>query len=331
MGIACQFERPQSRQLHNQFSELGQLGAYEVPSQENEAALIEDNRLPPLSGVKKSLRPIVRAVGLELTAGLFLDCLDSPAETTCPCGMYIDDEGRPVPIAPAGQGLADARADYEGLSIIAEATIGKKAGREPLQRQYNGAVSHNDTILAERNARCGYCLMASRTTLRDEHGRALIVAEQAKLNRNHGPGIARLLPFGMDEMAHVADQLDRLYWSDEEVRRLTAEDLGDILDTLHDRMMAWISSGEPFPDHWAARQFDKLLRARQGQAGEDAVRPTDQAGRSGGRTGFVRWGVARCMAPSDSGSFGRSSHQGTNKRFRSPRNNVALRYSRAVD
>ena len=226
-----------------------------------EEALIADGRLPLLSKVQKSLRPVVRAVGLELTTGLFLACLDSPAETACPCGVYIDDDGRPVPMAPAGQGLADARADYEGFTIIAEATIGKKTGRGPLQRQYNGAFNHIGAVLAERNRRRGYCLMVSRAKLRDEQVPALIVEEQDKLDRNHGPGNVRLLPLGIEEMAHVADQLDRLYWSGEEARTLTAADLGDILDTLHDGMMARISSGEPFPDHWAARQFERLLRA----------------------------------------------------------------------
>ena len=249
-----------------------------------EEALIADGRLPPLSKVQRSLRPVVRAVGLELTTGLFLACLDSPARTACPCGVYIDDEGRPVPMAPAGQGLADARADYEGFSVIAEVTIGKKTRREPLRRQYNSAVSHIATILAERNARRGYCLMVSRAKLSDEQVPVLIVEAQEKLERNHGPGNVRILAFGIEEMAHVADQLGRLYWTDEEARPLTAADLGDILDTLHDGMMAWISSGEPFPEHWAARQFEKLLRAHAWGRPVKTLfdRPAEQAGQAAG-------------------------------------------------
>ena len=225
-----------------------------------EKALAETGRIPTLTEVQGSLRSVVRAVGLELTTGLFLDCLDSPAETTCACGVYIDDEGRPVPAAPAGQGLADARADYEGFTIVAEATIGKNTGRGPLQRQYNSAVDHIAAALEERNGRRGYCLMVSRAKLRDELVRALIVETQEKLERNHGPGNVRILAFGIDEMAHIADQLDRLYGSDKDARSLTAEDLGDILDTLHDGMMEWISSGETFPENWAAKQFEELLK-----------------------------------------------------------------------
>ena len=230
------------------------------------------------------MRSAARPLGLELTTGLFLDCLDSPARTTCPCGVYIDDEGRPVPMAPAGQGLADARADHEGFSIIAEVTIGKKTRREPLRRQYDSAVSHIATILAERIARRGYCLMVSRVKLSDEQVPVLIVETQEKLERGHGPGNVRILAFGIEEMAHIANQLHRLYWSDEEARPLTAADLGDILDTLHDGMMAWISSGEPFPEHWAARQFEKLLRAHaRGRPVKTLFdQPTEQAGQAAG-------------------------------------------------
>ena len=62
----------------------------------------------------------------------------------------------------------------------------------------------------------GYCLKVSRAKLRDELVLALIVEKQEELERNHGPGNVRILAFGINEMAHIADQLDRLYWSDKD-------------------------------------------------------------------------------------------------------------------
>ena len=228
-------------------------------ARQKERALREAGRLPPLSELHRSLQPRIRAIGLELVTGLFLDCLDSPTETTCACAVYMDGD-RPIPVAPAGKGKPDARANYPDFTIVAEATIGKKTGPEPLQRQYTSAIAHIGDILTGRVRPRGYCLMVSRAKLRDEQVPVLIVETQEELDRNHGPGNVRVLAFGIDEMAHIAEQLDRLYPDGKDVRPPTAEDLADILDTLHGETMEWISSGEPFPDQWAAKQFEKLLR-----------------------------------------------------------------------
>ena len=44
------------------------------------------------------------------------------------------------------------------------------------------------------------------------------------------------------------------------VPALTEAGLGEVLDALHDEMMEWISSNEPFPEHWAGRKFVELLK-----------------------------------------------------------------------
>ena len=101
--------------------------------------------------------------------------------------------------------------------------------------------------------------MSSRAQLRLPHVPSLVEEKQKELEEKHGIGNVRFLAFGIDEIAHIAENLDRLYPDREGVPTLTEEDLGEILDTLHEEMMEWISSVEPFPDHWARRKFVELL------------------------------------------------------------------------
>ena len=222
-----------------------------------EKALIETGKAPPLSKLSKRLRPVIRATGLELLSGLFLGCLDSPARVVCPCRVFMMGPN-PVPMGPALGKKPDAWADYENFTVVAEATIGVSTGALPLRRQYDSAVKHVARILEGRESRRGYCFMVSRAKLHLPHVPSLIEEKQKDLEEEHGIGNVRFLAFGIDEISHMAEYLFRLYPDD--APALTEAGLGQILDTLHDEMMEWISSNEPFPDdNWAGRKFVELL------------------------------------------------------------------------
>ncbi len=223
-----------------------------------EKALIEKKRAQPLTKLQRKLKPIVRATGLELITGLFLGCLDSPARVICPCRVFMN-ASKPVPIAPAPGGTPDAWADYESFTIVAEATIGVDTGEGRLFRQYNNAVKHVAGVLAGREARRSYCFMVSRAKLRLTHVPSRIAQAQRELEEEHGIGNVRILAFGIREIAHIAEHLGKLY--PDGVPALTEAGLGEVLDALHDGMMAGIASGEPFPDNWAARKFVELLKS----------------------------------------------------------------------
>ena len=224
-----------------------------------EKALIDKGRVPALSKLQKSIRNTVRAIGLELISGLLLAALDSPTRAVCPCRVYMNGD-RPVPMAPAGKGQPDAWADYRGFTILVEATMRKRTGPEKVESQYNGAVTHMAAALEGRQGWRGYCFMVSRAKLHQEHVPRLIVQAQETLASRHGLDNARVLAFGIEEIAHIAEHLDRIYADGKDVPALTAEDLSELLDALHDAMMERIASGEEFPDHWAARTFVGLLR-----------------------------------------------------------------------
>ena len=140
---------------------------------------------------------------------------------------------------------------------MAEATIGVNTGAQALRRQYKNAVTHVAQILAGRESRRGYCFMVSRAQLRLPHVPSLIEEKQKELEEKHGIGNVRFLAFGIDEISHMAEYLYRLY--PDGVPALTEAGLGELLDTLHEEMMEWISSNEPFPDNWAGRKFVELL------------------------------------------------------------------------
>ena len=221
-----------------------------------EKALIEKGEIPPLSKLQKDLKDIVRATGLELLAGLFLGCLDSPARVVCPCRVFMMGSN-PVPMSPALGKRPDAWADFENFTVVAEATIGVNTGPQALRNQYRNAVTHVAQILEGRESRRGYCFMVSRAQLRLPHVPSLIEEKQKELEEKHGIGNVRILAFGIDEISRMATSLYRLY--PDGVPALTEAGLGELLDTLHEEMMEWISSNEPFPDKWAAWRFVELL------------------------------------------------------------------------
>ena len=142
--------------------------------------------------LQEALKPVVRASGLELITALLLSCLDSPTRVLCPCRVFVNGP-RPVPMAPVPRKNPDARADYEGFTILVEATIGRNTGRQSIQRQYNSAVDHVVEALAGSGIRRGYCFVVSRAQLRLPHGPSLIEDAQKKLEEKHGIGNVKFL------------------------------------------------------------------------------------------------------------------------------------------
>jgi len=125
--------------------------------------------VPPLSKLQEEVRPLVKGLGLELIVGMLLSCLGNPKSAFCPCCVHLDQEtGVPLPYGHAPSENPDARADYDGFSVIAEVTT----QREPvpdrglrddaIERQWNGANTHTKAVLLEEDGpERVYCMMVS--------------------------------------------------------------------------------------------------------------------------------------------------------------------------
>ena len=131
--------------------------------------------VPPLSKLRKEIRPLVKGLGLELIVTMLFSCLGSPKTAFCSCSVYEDREtGAVVPYGHAPAGNPDARADYDGFTVIAEVTSQieespKKGLRdETIESQWNSANTHTREVLLEDDGpKHVYCIMVSRANLRD--------------------------------------------------------------------------------------------------------------------------------------------------------------------
>ena len=232
---------------------------------EDRAALAEKRRRDEAAGrpvdeeIKQDFRIAVRAISLELIAGLFLSVLDSPEEARCPCRVLFQD-GKAIPYAAAPQGNPDARADYGQFTVIAEATTTLSLRKSDIAQQWDRAHRHVDAIEGVPRI---YCLMVSRLGLDDRRKwQAARLAEAGeRLEEREGPAAeVRFLVFDIEDMAEIAHKLHELYCQEGAAKEaLTADGLGLLLDELHAQAMEWLAGEDAFPEHWAGNTFVDML------------------------------------------------------------------------
>ncbi len=215
----------------------------------------------------KAFRIAAKAVGLELIAGLFLSCLDTPARARCPCRAYI--EGRKtVPYYAAPQGNPDAQADYGEFSILTEVTTTRRPRKDDINLQWKSARNHVEEADARPRV---YCFMVSRLGLDDRNGwmaaellkaqgERQALKEQAEQDGACQPPDVKFLVFDIEDMAEIAQKLDELYCEGRSrAAPLTEDVLGALLDRLHSRAMQRIAAGDNPPKGWAGDTFIEML------------------------------------------------------------------------
>ena len=81
----------------------------------------------------------------------------------------------PVPYGHAPAGNPDARADYEGFTVLAEVTSQKEQAPKKglrdstIEDQWSSANTHTkEALLEEDGPERVYCIMVSRASLRDK-------------------------------------------------------------------------------------------------------------------------------------------------------------------
>ena len=267
-------------------------------AQKHRAALAEKRRRDEAAGKKvteddeitQDFRIAVRAIGLELIAGLFLSVLDSPAEARCPCRVLMEGE-KAIPYGAAPQGNPDARADYGEFTVLAEVTTTLNLRKSDIAGQWTSAGSHVDAVTDSSRI---YCLMVSRLGLDDKRGwqAAELAKAQAKQENGKPPpdeaesgkkdgravketaeaasepppaGLrerpdVKFLVFDIEDMAEIAHKLHELYGEEGIAKKaLTSDGLGMLLDEMHALTMEWIAGEDVFPPHWASDTFIKML------------------------------------------------------------------------
>ena len=251
-------------------------------ARKHRAALAEKRRRDEAAGktvteddeITQDFRIAVRAIGLELVAGLFLSVLDSPAGARCPCRVLVQDE-KAIPYGAAPQGNPDARADYGEFTVLAEVTTILNLRKSDIGGQWTSAGRHVDAVTDCPRI---YCLMVSRLGLDDK--RRWQAAELAKAQEDReepepeeaeaasGPPPAgsrerpdvKFLVFDIEDMAEIAHKLDELYGEEGTAKvALTSDGLGMLLDELHAQTMEWLAGEAVFPPHWASDTFIEML------------------------------------------------------------------------
>ena len=249
-----------------------------------ESRLKRGKPVPPLSTLQKEIRPLVKGLGLELIVAMLLSCLGKPKTAFCPCCAHLDRAtGVPLPYGHAPSENPDARADYDGFSVIAEATSqreprpGKGLREDTIVEQWNSAKAHTKAALLEEDGPGRvYCIMVSRSDLRDARMCRKLLEAPARLAKDpedpEDPDIgaraddAKFLVFGIKDMGFVGRKLHDLYCLDRtDVLRLTDRAVAGLLDDLHALTLARIAESRKFPQGWAGLTFAELLEARVGR------------------------------------------------------------------
>ena len=242
----------------------------------------EGREVPEASKLRAEIRPLVKGLGLELIVGMLLSCLAGPKTAFCPCHVHEDREtGALLPYGHARSGKPDARADYDGFSVIAEVTSQKEQAPKrglrdgTIEAQWNGANTHVKTALLEEDAPARvYCLMVSRGDLTDVRMRRKLIEAPAKLadtprdpENPDGPKVgdraddARFLVLSVKDMGFVGRKLHQFYCLGRTgVHALSHAALAALLDRLHAETMECIAQGRDFPEGWAGLVFAKLLK-----------------------------------------------------------------------
>ena len=242
----------------------------------------EGKEVPRPSKLRAEIRPLVKGLGLELIVGLLLSCLAHPKTAFCPCYVHEDEEtGMPVPYGHAPSGNPDARADYDGFSVIAEVTSQKEQAPKrglrdgAIEEQWNSASTHAKAALLEEDGPGRvYCLMVSRSDLTDARMRRKLEEAPAKLagtprdpENPEGPRMgdraddARFLVFSIKDMGFVGRKLHEFYCLGRtDVQPLTHAALAELLDRLHAETLECIAQGKAFGEGWAGLEFAKLLQ-----------------------------------------------------------------------
>ena len=251
-------------------------------ARKHQAAVAEKRRRDEAAGkkvteddeIKQDFRIAVRAIGLELIAGLFLSVLDSPAEARCPCRVLVEEE-KAIPYGAAPQGNPDVRADYGDFTVLAEVTTILRLRKSDISGQWASAGQHVDAVT---DAPRIYCLMVSRLGLDDQRRWHAVELAKAQKDRDapepteaddaSGPPPAgsperpdvKFLVFDIEDMAEIAHKLDELYGEEGTAKKaLTSDGLGMLLDEMHAQTMEWLASEDAFPPHWASDTFIKML------------------------------------------------------------------------
>lgn len=266
LGIAAQMllDEDHRRGLPEVYEAIG----YDArAARKHRAALAEKRRRDEAAGIeadeddeiKQDFRIAVRAISLELMAGLFLSVLDSPEEARCPCRALVQD-GKAVPYGPAPPLNPDARADYGTFTVIAEVTTALRPKKSDIAQQWDSAHRHVDAVAGVPRI---YCLMVSRLGLDDRRKwqAARFAEARDKLEERQAPAAeVRFLVFDIEDMAEIAHRLHELYCEEgAENRPLTADGLGLLLEELHALTMEWVAGEEAFPPHWAGDTFIEML------------------------------------------------------------------------
>ena len=241
----------------------------------------DGREVPPPSKLRAEIRPLVKGLGLELIAAMVLSCLAKPKTAYCPCCVHRDEEtGAPVPYGHVLAGQPDARADYDGFSVIAEVTAQKEQApkrglrEHAIEEQWKSANTHaRAALLEEDGPRRVWCLMVSRSDLTDARMRRKLEVAPATLagtardpNNPEGPKVgdraddARFLVLSIKDMGFVARKLHQFYCLGHTgVHRLTHAALAELLDRLHAETLECIAQGKAFGEGWAGMEFAKLL------------------------------------------------------------------------
>ena len=137
--------------------------------------------------IKQDFRIAVRAISLELIAGLFLSVLDSPKEARCPCCAPLQD-GKAIPYGAAPQGNPDARAAYGEFTTLAEVTTIFNLRKSDINDEWDSAYGHVDVI---EDVPLIYRLIVSRLGLDDDRrwqAARLVEAREKLEDRKAGDG-----------------------------------------------------------------------------------------------------------------------------------------------
>ena len=246
-------------------ADLAETGKEDEGAEAGEGEEDEDEEDAPTPGLlKKQQRFYPKGVGLELIVALLLSCLGNPERALCPCRVYRRGRRRGVPYGHAPKDNPDVRADYDGVTVLAEVTMQETLGGrlrfKTVKEQWASAVRHVDKALREKGRKRVYCLMVSKADLRDGRMRRRFLEAPTELDEKHRHR-AKFLVFGIRELTHIGYRLHKLYCRGRtDVHPLTGADLAAILDRLHAQTMAKLAEKGPFTDGvWAGLTFAKLL------------------------------------------------------------------------